>query len=496
LLQIVFGASLTFAFSPFDQWWLPFLVLPISIFIIKQSDYSGFKQGFFFALGYFGAGISWVHVSIADFGGLPLIGSLGLMLLLCGYLALYPALVFMLLKRYVKYLYWPIVLPLMWLIMEWLRARMLTGFPWLSIGYSQLEGPLNGLFPIIGEIGVSALLVCLSASLALGLALKKVHFPILLAMVVFSASYSIKDVEWVSLNSEKTARVTMVQGNIPQSLRWTPEQDIPTMQKYMRMTEPHWQSDLIIWPEAAIPQLEPIATEFIDMLDRRATLENAAFITGIVNYQFEAERVYNNLIALGLDTENDNTIPYRYMHSNRFAKHHLLPIGEFVPFEAFLRELAPIFDLPMSSFTRGDYQQHNLKVKGLKLAPAICFEIVFPAQIAANLYDDTHAIITVSNDAWFGDSHGPHQHLQIAQVRAREFGLPVFRATNNGVTAFIDHKGRLSNVAPQFEDASLTQDVTFVEGKTPYRTYGDYPTWLFFVFLNILLLVKNIRSTV
>jgi apolipoprotein N-acyltransferase len=150
----------------------------------------------------------------------------------------------------------------------------------------------------------------------------------------------------------------------------------------------------------------------------------------------------------------------------------------------------------MSSFTRGDYQQHNLKVKGFKLAPAICFEIVFPAQIAANLYDDTHAIITVSNDAWFGDSHGPHQHLQIAQVRAREFGLPVFRATNNGVTAFIDHKGRLSNVAPQFEDATLTQDVVFVEGKTPYRTYGDYPTWLFFVFLNILLLVKNIRSTV
>nr|WP_306305324.1 apolipoprotein N-acyltransferase [Glaciecola sp. KUL10] len=492
---MVFGASLTFAFAPFDHWWLAFLVLPISIFIIKISKHSGFKHGFCFALGYFGVGISWVHVSIADFGGLPLIGSIALMLLLCGYLALYPAVVFMLLKRYVKIQHWPIVLPLLWLIMEWLRARFLTGFPWLSIGYSQLEGPLNGLFPVVGEIGVSTILVCLSASLALGLVRKRIHYSIILCTVVLATSYSIQNIDWVTVDKTKNAKVTMVQGNIPQSLRWTPEQDIPTMQKYLTMTEEHWDSDLIIWPEAAIPKLEPIASEFIDLLDRRATSEHAALITGIVNYQFETERVYNNLIALGLDTKTQNTIPYRYMHSNRFAKHHLLPIGEFVPFESFLRGLAPIFDLPMSSFTRGDYQQHNLKVKGFNLTPAICFEIVFPAQIAANLYDDTDAIITVSNDAWFGDSHGPHQHLQIAQVRAREFGLPVFRATNNGVTAFVDHKGEISKIAPQFKDATLTNSVTFVEGKTPYRIYGDYPTWLFFVFLNLLLLLNNLRQS-
>lgn len=471
------------------------MVLPLAIFAIQKNKHSGFKLGFSFGLGYFGAGISWVHVSIAEFGGLPLIGSLGLMLLLCGYLALYPAIVFLLLKRYVSALYWPIVMPLLWLIMEWLRTRVLTGFPWLSIGYSQLEGPLNGLFPIIGEIGVSALIICLSSSLALGILLKKIHFPIMLNVLVLTVSIVIKNVQWVDINKENPIKVTMIQGNIPQSLRWTPEQDIPTMQKYLRMTEAHWDSDLIIWPEAAIPKLEPIASEFIGLLDRRATEEQTALVTGIVNYQFETERVFNNLIALGLDTPTRNTIPYRYMHSNRFAKHHLLPIGEFVPFESFLRDVAPIFDLPMSSFTRGDYQQHNLKVKGYNLAPAICFEIVFPAQIAANLYDNTHAIITVSNDAWFGDSHGPHQHLQIAQVRAREFGLPVFRATNNGVTAFVDHLGEIVEIAPQFKDVTLTHKVSFVEGKTPYRIFGDYPTWLFFILLNTVLFMFNLRKT-
>jgi apolipoprotein N-acyltransferase len=290
-------------------------------------------------------------------------------------------------------------------------------------------------------------------------------------------------------------RVSMVQGNIEQTIRWVPEQDSPTMQKYLDLSSEHWNADLIIWPEAAIPKLEIAATAFLEFVDDKAAETNTALITGIVDVNYNTEKIYNNLISLGNDELSQNTIPYAYGHKNRFAKHHLLPIGEFVPFESILRTLAPIFDLPMSSFTRGSYVQANLLANGIKLAPAICFEIAFPNQIRANLNDDTDAIITVSNDAWFGNSHGPHQHLEIAQMRAKEFGLPVLRSTNTGVTAFVDHKGMISAIAPQFEDTVLTHDILLVTGTTPYRELGNLPAYVFFLVLFIIgtLLQRKIK---
>ena len=167
-----------------------------------------------------------------------------------------------------------------------------------------------------------------------------------------------------------------------------------------------------------------------------------------------------------------------------------MPIGEFVPFEDWLRPLAPLFDLPMSSFARGAYQQANLEANGIHLAPAICFEIAFPRQVAANLYANTDMIITVSNDAWFGRSHGPAQHLEIARMRALEFGRPVLRATNNGISAFIDAKGQITARLPQFEAGSLTAPVTATEGLTPYRQLGDLPMGI----LLTLLLIVSITS--
>jgi apolipoprotein N-acyltransferase len=145
----------------------------------------------------------------------------------------------------------------------------------------------------------------------------------------------------------------------------------------------------------------------------------------------------------------------------------------------------------MSSFTRGQYEQENLLANGINIAPAICFEIVFPRQIRRNLTSQTDLILTVSNDAWFGDSHGPAQHLQIAQVRAKEFGLPVARATNNGITAFIDGNGKITSQLPQFETATLTDTVISTRGITPYRVMGDWPMWLVvFSFLSFASLKK------
>jgi apolipoprotein N-acyltransferase len=454
-----------------------------------------FLSGWFFGLGFFGAGISWVHVSIATFGGVPLVFSVLLMALLCGYLALFYGLFSYLLKRFFHIALWPLAAPAIWLICEWLRAHFLTGFPWLSMAYSQTTGIFSHFFPLVGEIGLSVLMILVASAVASASILKtriSLSSVIIVFFVFISSAFTLKGVDWVTPNG-KTYSVALVQGNIEQSIRWRPEQDRPTMEKYLRLSEALWGTDVIIWPEAAIPRLEPLAIDYISQLDQRATQSESALLTGVVNYNYETDTAYNTMLGLGFDTATQNTEAYQYPHNNRFSKHHLLPIGEFVPFEALLRPLAPIFDLPMSSFTRGDYVQPNLLAKGLDLVPAICFEIAFPLQIAANITADSDAILTVSNDAWFGNSHGPHQHLQIARVRAMEFGLPVLRATNTGITAAYDHKGQLLGVLPQFEEGVLKLTMPLVDGTTPYSKFGNKPIHLL-VFLALSIAIILMRK--
>lgn len=474
LLALLSGASLTFAYAPFSIWPVTFFAMAIAIRQLNMSS-RPFLTAWLFGLGWFGAGISWVHVSIADFGGLPIVFSVLLMMLLCGYLALYPAIAMWLAKRYFHAKYWPLALPFIWVVTEWCRSWMLSGFPWLSVGYSQTDSWLAGWMPVIGETGVTALIISLAASLALVKHYKHLIYPLVLVAICFISGFLLKQVHWVT--KDKSYNVAMVQGNIAQSLRWVPEQDAPTMEKYRMLTAPLWQNDLIIWPEAAVPKLELMATAYLAELDSKAFETDTGFITGIVNYNWESEEAWNNLLVLGKTTPDAHSAQYHYFHNNRYAKHHLLPIGEFVPFEDFLRPLAPLFDLPMSSFSRGDYEQSNLIANGIRLAPAICFEIAFPRQVAANVHNNTDMIITVSNDAWFGRSHGPAQHLEIARVRAIEFGRPVLRATNNGITAFINEKGDVEAVLPQFEAGSISSSVQAQRGITPYNYFGDLLVW-------------------
>jgi apolipoprotein N-acyltransferase len=510
LLACISGGLLTFAYAPFSFWLVLFVCLPTCIYLLTTVEQKQrFKLGFSFGLGWFGAGISWVHVSIADFGGLPLIASLGLMLLLSGYLALFPAFAFYLTGRYFKPHLWTLVLPFIWLVIEWLRSWLFTGFPWLSLGYSQLHSPLGGWIPAVGEFGLSAIVILLCTSVTMSIVTKKWSTSIIVIAVFLFGGLILNQYQWAKPTGQ-VVHIAMVQGNIQQDMRWTPDQDQPTMDKYRNMTADHWlENDVIIWPEAAIPQLEPIALDYLRELDAVAAASRTGLITGIVNYNFETRQAYNNLIGLGLKqaplhstkeitnaTDTDLTGHYRYFHGNRFAKHHLLPIGEFIPLENWIRGIAPIFDLPMSSFSRGAYQQNNIQANGFNFAPAICFEIAFPRQIASNLYYNTDFIITVSNDAWFGKSHGPAQHLEIAQVRAKEFGLPVLRATNNGITAFVDHTGKVQSRLPQFEAAVLSDSMQLVEGQTPYRIFGNLPSWLFFSALFIFGLKQKFSNPI
>ena len=494
-LSLIAGVAMVFAYAPFNQWWLSFIALASWAYLINQKPVKqATTASYFFGLGWFGAGISWVHVSIDQFGGMPLIASLTLMLLLCAYLALFPALAAYLAARFStgKTLNL-LLLPSTWLFSEWLRSWLLTGFPWLSIGYTQINSPLATLAPIIGEVGISFVLMLTIVCTILLLSNKQRILPISLLSSCIIAVVISGQLSFVKPTGE-TKSVALVQGNVAQELKWRPEQEWPTMLKYMDLTRTNYGADIVVWPESAIPKVEPLAGEFLDMANSAAAFNNTAIITGIINYNFESKEYFNSLIVLGKQNASDDSGSYFYPNSNRFYKHHLLPIGEFVPFQEWLRPIAPFFNLPMSSFTRGDYIQPNLVANGVVIAPLICFEIAFPEQLLANFTEQTDMLLTVSNDAWFGTSHGPHQHMEIAQMRALEFGRPLVRSTNTGITAAVDHNGEFIARIPQFEQQVLTADVALVSGETPFSQYQRYPAFLLAALLFIIITLITRRS--
>lgn len=477
-LLIALGVINTFAYAPYQYSVMPLLTLPMLALAVWQAKTP--KQaalfGWSYGIGWFGLGVSWVHVSIATFGGMPLVFSLGIMAALVAYLAIFPALAAWLTARFgrLSARTYPAAFTLAWVVAENLRSWLFTGFPWLSLGYTQTTGYLAPWAPLIGEIGITFLIAYFAASLV-RLTEKSIVQP-LIAVTLLAISPWLASFKGWELNGAQQ-NVVLVQGNIKQELRWDIDQEQPTMKKYMTLTRPHFGDSLIIWPEAAIPQLEHRAQPFLVNLDMLAAENNSAVVTGILDIRYNVGD-YNGMIVLGQDQKQNVTGSYDYFQTNRYRKHHLLPIGEFVPFEQLLRDLAPFFDLPNSSFSRGDWQQTNLSAKGLNLLPALCFEIAFPRQIQANFTATTDLLLTVSNDAWFGDSIGPWQHLQIAQMRALEFGRPLLRATNTGVTAIVNADGTIAEQLPQFSDAVLKRPVDLVKGYTPYSQYGDWPLYL------------------
>ena len=476
MLALIAGILMVFSYSPFNLWPIaPFAIATLFYLNRNVSAKTAASHGFIFGLGWFGAGISWVHVSIAEFGGLPLIASLLLMVILVSYLSLYPTLACWLSHKFsnkntLSITYLALFIPL-FILMEYLRGTLLTGFPWLSFGYTLTDSPLNNLAPWIGETGLTAV------SLLLGFAIYAlsqrsfkpavvISSVLLLALgfVHFSPSVSYRD---------KSIDVVLVQGNIKQELRFAPENFWPTMAKYQDMTRPNWQADLIVWPEAAIPEIEVLVDDYLGNLDKAAAFNNTALITGIIDYQLGTKTVYNNLIVVGKKHADDQQGHYRYLHHNRYNKHQLLPIGEFVPFEEILRPIAPLFDLDHSSFTRGEAKQANLIANGYHVLPAICYEIAFSSLVRGNYQQDSDILFTVSNDAWFGNSHGPHQHMQIARMRALELGMPLVRVTNNGVSGVYDPIAKHGQYLPQFEAALERFTLPLTTGKTFYSQYGD-----------------------
>lgn len=491
LVAIIFGAVGVLAFSPFDYWGLAYVSLLGLLFVVKTSDKRTALWGaFLWGLAFFTFGVNWLHVSIHYFGGTPLIASYLLVVVLSTYLALYPVLFAYLVRCFqVKSV---AIYPVIWTFTEFLRGWIFTGFPWLQFGYSQIDSPFAHLAPLFGVTGVTFFVMWVSAILFnIGNALfsqpRKLNVAVinllLLSIVGYLSAYT-SQISYVKKVEKNGLKITLVQGNIEQNLKWEPEYLYKTLDIYQKLIAQHLgKTDVIILPESALPVLENHMQPFFTGLQELAYQSNTEVIVGTVYQDEKQDKLFNSIVTLG-----NRIQPYSIKTENRYNKHHLVPFGEYVPLEIVLRPLGNVFNLPMSAFQSGDEIQAPLFVKNRHLTTAICYEIILGEQLRKNMRKETDFILTVSNDAWFGDSIGPWQHLQMARMRALEFGKPVIRATNTGISVFIDELGKIVAQAPQFVETTLTYHVSATEGRTPYAVLGNTPIY----FLSLLLVFMRI----
>ena len=471
--QLVFfllGCLTTTTFAPLGWYWLvPVLLLPFLYVCLTLSPRDAAKHGFWFGVGLFLTGTYWIYISVTVFGHAPVAIALFLMLGLVLLMSLFLGLTGSLISRLASGEPWLLLLvaPAAWVAVEWIRGWFLSGFPWLGLGYSHIDSPLAGWAPVIGVYGMSALLVLSSAAVLVALLTREREQWIAIAIVVLPwlGGGVLKTVEWTEPAGEAFAS-TLIQGGISQDRKWLAEQFQPTLDFYRKETLRVPESEIVVWPEVAIPSVTDQVENYIATLEADAQRNGQSILFGILERVYERSgdaKIYNSVVLL----DGESRQVYR--------KRHLVPFGEYFPVPAQAREWMRMLSLPHSDLSPGsDVQPLLVAGNGAELATVICYEDAFGAEQLYAL-PEASLFINVSNDAWFGDSIAPHQHLQIARMRALEVGRYVIRATNTGISAFIDSQGKVVKSGVQFEPVTLTANVEPRKGLTPYASTGNWP---------------------
>jgi apolipoprotein N-acyltransferase len=464
LVLVAAGAALPFAYAPFGYFW----VAPLSFALLMYcwqgaSPTQAFRFGFTFGLASFLGGVHWVYVSVHDVNQAPAAFAVLATLALVVVLSQFVAVTGWIAARWFTTGgpgAWLVSLPALWVLTEWLRGWVFTGFGWLSAGYSQSDSWLMG-YAAVGGVHLMSWLVSLTAGALLTLIFAEKKSRLAAATVLFAVwvgGFFVGGISWTQADGRELS-VALVQGAIPQELKWQRSQFLPTLDLYRKLTEQNPNSDLIIWPEVAIP------ARYGDVLDYLATIRgwadehNSNVMLGILREDPNGGATQNVLISLG-------ETPSFYV------KRHLVPYGEYFPLPDFARNWLRLMGLPFTDVGAGDPRQDTLEVAGQKIAAMICYEDVFGAE-QLGYFPEATLIVNVSNDAWFGDSIAGPQHMQIARVRSAEVGRYTLRATNTGITGIIDSTGRIIAQAPRFEPHVLNGVVPSFVGTTPFTLWGN-----------------------
>ena len=463
IIALLLGAILTTAFAP---WQISIFAILIPMGFIFLCDKSrsireAIWLGFVFGLSFFACGVYWIYYSIYTYGQSPLWLAYFLMMLLCAVLALFPALLAFILRAATTVpasIKWLGLYPAVWTLLEGIRAIIGSGFPWLSLGYSQTASWLNGYAPILGVYGLSFLCVFISGLLYLGYRNNKIfHKALFLVSVVFiyGLGFALSHVQF-GQDDTKSLSVALVQGDVEQTLKWTPGLLDDNIKHYIDLTDPYWQKDLIIWPEAAIPANIGDVVPALNYINNNLQQHNSHLLTGIID-EDDIGNTYNALILLG-------------QQQGIYYKRHLVPFGEYLPLKDWLSGLLAYWQLPNSSLSSGPKAPTDLVVNNVHLAPFICYEIIFPGLVRESL-PRANVLVTISDDSWFGDSIALTQHLQMAQMRSIEMARPQLFVSNSGITAIIDHQGNITSRLPTDTPVVLEGMITPHSGVTPFILY-------------------------
>ena len=513
---VVAGGLMFLAFSPWNLALVAVASLAVLFrAVLRASPRRAFWRGWLFGAAGFGAGLWWIAESF-QYRDIGLGAAVALTGLLVCLLALYPAVFGWASARFLRAggprsgsgpgsgpgsasgsgpafgpgseagsrvgaaaLWW---LPGAWVLVEWFRGTLFSGFTWLQVGYAGLDSPLAAFAPLGGSYAVGLAVAVTAASFAMvGVAR---HRTVLCAVGVSAllwaggAALVVLDTHaaWTRPAGDPV-RVLVVQGNVPQDEKWAEPVRRVTLERYAWLTARNPGADLVVWPETAIPYFAARVRPFLRSAGAAAEEGGYVLLAGLLSFDPASGNPYNSVVRIASPASADRP---SYYH-----KRHLVPFSERIPLAVVWAPVARWLGLPAESFAPGAERQAPLRAGGHEVAVSICYEITFGAE-TAQAVGDAGLLVNVSNDAWFGDTAGPHQHFQMARMRALELGRWVVRATNTGISAVVTPEARVAASIPSFEAGVLEADVPPLEGRTPYARWRDGPV---LVLLALLLLI-------
>jgi apolipoprotein N-acyltransferase len=469
------GASFNLGFAPYG-WWPMALLAPAALFALIRGlpPRRALAVGWAFGIGLFGFGTYWLYTCLHVFGLVPvwltLILQIVLVFIMAGYLAAF---------CYFANRFWLkpnatrdwLVLPVLWVLLEWLRGWLLSGFPWLSTGYALIDSPLAGWAPSFGVYAVTwaaaAISVALNVMFMPGVSRPRRAWALAALVALLCIPVLLRSHSWTR-SAGPAVSIAAVQGAVPQDQKWQVQNRQMTLDRYWRLTEQAWGARLIIWPESALPAIANNLQDYLRNLREQGRAHNSDLAIGLVNFDVATSEYFNGLLVMPASPQD---------RGGWYYKRHLVPFGEYFPVPASVRSWMRLMSLPNEDFAAGPERQPLLRAAGQKLGLTICYEDAFGSQQLAVLREAT-LLINVTNNAWFGDSMAPHQHLQIARMRALEAERYLVQASNDGVTAAVDARGEIIASLPQFVEGVLHAELQPRAGLTPYARFGNYPVIL------------------